>query len=295
MVSQTALMPSDLDRPATNQFSRGFTLIEVLVVVAIIALLISILLPSLSRARGQARASVCLANLHRLGHASVFYGQQYKVYPPARLKEVYEGGAWVPFVNRYGAKAPRWQWFFDYGVGPVVNPAGLATDADEMTNDLFMCPSLTGQWARNLRSGAYGINYQYLGNSLEKNGDRHVNWPVSESQIKVPLRTVVLADSRGADEPHGQHTYALDPPRLATEAGATRYGPSSADGPRPYSPVEMRHNERGNVLFADGHAEPLRTRQLGYGIDDAGFAVPDAPGAGNHLWTGKGTDRTPVP
>src|SRR5690554_4373938 len=45
----------------------GFTLIEVLVVVAIIALLVAILLPSLARAREQARGAACLSNLQQQG------------------------------------------------------------------------------------------------------------------------------------------------------------------------------------------------------------------------------------
>jgi len=53
----------------------AFTLIELLVVVAIIALLVAILLPSLSRAREQARAVKCSSNLHQLAMATTYYAQ----------------------------------------------------------------------------------------------------------------------------------------------------------------------------------------------------------------------------
>lgn len=52
---------------------RGFTLIELLVVVAIIALLISILLPTLARAREQARIVSCQANQRSIVQAAIAY------------------------------------------------------------------------------------------------------------------------------------------------------------------------------------------------------------------------------
>ncbi|UCD30178.1 MAG: prepilin-type N-terminal cleavage/methylation domain-containing protein [Planctomycetota bacterium] len=60
----------------------AFTLIEVLVVVAIIALLAAILLPSLSRAREQAQIAMCKANGDQIGKMVAMYQSEFKGYLP---------------------------------------------------------------------------------------------------------------------------------------------------------------------------------------------------------------------
>jgi prepilin-type N-terminal cleavage/methylation domain-containing protein/prepilin-type processing-associated H-X9-DG protein len=56
--------------------TRGFTLVELLVVIGIIALLISILLPALSKARSTAMRTVCLARMKELNNACMLYATE---------------------------------------------------------------------------------------------------------------------------------------------------------------------------------------------------------------------------
>lgn len=75
-----------------RQYS-GFTLIEVLVVVAIIALLISILLPSLRAAREASKSSACLSQQHQIGVSVSVYAHDNKGLLPRQYASWIE---WLP-------------------------------------------------------------------------------------------------------------------------------------------------------------------------------------------------------
>ena len=62
---------------------RGFTLIEMMIVVAIIAILVAILVPNFIRARAQAQTAACEANLKEIATALELYQTDHEQYPTA--------------------------------------------------------------------------------------------------------------------------------------------------------------------------------------------------------------------
>lgn len=78
---------------------RGFTLVELLVVLAIIAVLLSMLMPAVQMVRESARRTTCLSNLRQIGLATRDYTDTFEHYPHAAV--IYQGAGWTYYLQPY--------------------------------------------------------------------------------------------------------------------------------------------------------------------------------------------------
>ena len=186
----------------------GFTLVEMLTVIAIIAALAALLLPVLALARGRAREIVCVSNLRQIGMAMKIYCQDYDgVYPwGVDPTDKYTPQMWNAFPA-FKAQIPGMPMLHTLLI-PYVRGASI-----------FHCPADTGYTIEDftgLALDAMPSSFQRFGTSYIYRTELAFRRAV-DSALQNPAETNVLFDSAG----HWHGT--LIPPGL-------RYNVVMADG-----------------------------------------------------------------
>lgn len=196
----------------------GFTLVELLIVVAIFAMLMTILVPSFNIARQLAKRAVCMSNLHNIGRSTIMYAEENKGVFPDLCFDFSPGnsGTVVVLIKPRRAATSGWQAF---------DLSSMVCPSDES-------PSKVSMIDENGDTVQFPISYGY-------------NIELSLHQIlydNIPNKERVLMFCDGTMGAGSQGHY--DPSR------AERY---FARG----EIFQTRHLNAANALFVDGHVETV--------------------------------------
>lgn len=230
--------------------SSAFTLIEILVVIAIVSILAAILFPVFASAKHSAKRAVCLSNMRQIGTAFMLYLNDYDDVMPDRrdLKSSLPGG-YRPWTS-WPPSDPRSGWALN-----VLTETGFLDDGS-----LLNCPSvehsLLGKQAQVLQAAsndpipAMSRYWMWRFDRTTDPVDLDNFWGKTPDQAVADLR---IANNPQAGKPEGvaETELLVDPyfPRTIPTVPAALKGLSVHRGGR-------------NRLFLDGHAAFLKDTRL---------------------------------